>query len=121
MPSPTWQHLLGGWPWFSGEGQYPIPAYSEFIPPPRLGQKAYSLVPVPLFEDTDSDTWPVTEYEEAMELQPGLAHIACQIVPKLAALAAGRHAHGIAKGKLEDNPYWPPELAAHAGSLAHQR
>ena len=28
-------------PWFEGEGNYPIPAYSEFMPPPRVGRKPY--------------------------------------------------------------------------------
>src|SRR5947209_21817 len=107
MPSPTWQHLLEGWPWFHGESRFPIPAYSEFIPPPRLARKPYSSDSLLLFEDMDSDTWPVSEYEEAMELRPGLAHIAHQLVPRFARLAAGHHAHGIAKTKLDDNPYWP--------------
>ena len=36
-------------------------------------------------------------------------------------LAAGRPAHGIARGKLAGNPYWPSELAQAAGRLAHER
>jgi hypothetical protein len=121
MPSTTWQHLLDGWPWYRGDARFPIPAYSEFIPPPRLGRKPYTPDPMLLFEDLDSDTWPVSEYEETMELRPGLLHIARQLVPRLAGLAAGHHSHGISKTKLDDNPYWPPELAARAGSFAHER
>ena len=33
-----WKRLLQGRPWFRGEGSFPFPAYSEFMPPPRLGQ-----------------------------------------------------------------------------------
>ncbi len=36
-------------------------------------------------------------------------------------LGNGRSAHGISKAKLEGNPYWPPELAQHAGKLSHER
>src|SRR5437762_2126388 len=37
MPTRGWKQLVAGWPWFRGEGSYPLPAYSEFMPPPRLG------------------------------------------------------------------------------------
>ncbi len=36
-------------------------------------------------------------------------------------LGHGRPAHGIARAKLEGNPFWPPELAERAGRLAHER
>jgi hypothetical protein len=36
-----WQQLVAGWPRFRGEGSYPLPAYSEFLPPPQLGRKHY--------------------------------------------------------------------------------
>ena len=32
---------LEGWPWFKGAGNYPINAYSEFMPPPLLGLSPY--------------------------------------------------------------------------------
>ena len=74
MPMPGWKQLLAGWPWFQGEGSYPIAAYSEFMPPPRLGWKPYGNEPPDpqLFIDEDPWGWYVTEYEEANELQPGL-------------------------------------------------
>jgi hypothetical protein len=121
MATSAWKTLLAGWPWFQGEGSYPLAAYSEFMPPPRLGRKAYSPVNLPLFAGTDKHGWPVTEYEEAFELQPGLHAIALQIVHSLEHLGHGRSAHGIARGKLIDNPYWPTELAQAAGSLNHER
>jgi hypothetical protein len=121
MATSAWKAMLKGWPWFRGADSYPIAAYSEFMPPPRLGRRPYSPVNLPMFVDADPHGWPVTEYEEAFELQPGLHHIARQVVNSLEHLGHGRSAHGIAQGKLTDNPYWPPELAKHAGSLAHER
>ncbi len=41
MAEQGWQKLLAGYPWFAGEGNYPIAAYSEYMPPPRVGRKAY--------------------------------------------------------------------------------
>ena len=41
MPAQGWKRLLAGAPWFRGAGNYPIAAYSEFMPPPRLGPKPY--------------------------------------------------------------------------------
>jgi hypothetical protein len=121
MPSPTWSQLLADWPWFRGEGNYPIAAYSEYLPPPRLGRKAYSPVPLPFFDNPESDTWPVTEYEEVFELQAGFSTLARELIAALAALGGGRHAHGLSKAKLAGNPFWPSELAASAGKLNHER
>src|SRR5262249_11722388 len=36
-------------------------------------------------------------------------------------LGRGRPTPQISWRKLEHNPYWPPELAAHAGKLRHER
>ena len=33
-----WQNLMTGYPWFAGKDCYPLPAYSEFMPPPFLGR-----------------------------------------------------------------------------------
>ena len=40
--------ILQGWPWFTGTGNYPISAYSEFMPPPLLGRSPYGSAD-PLF------------------------------------------------------------------------
>ncbi len=40
MPKTGWQRLVAGTSWFRSPGRYPIPAYSEFMPPPRLLAKA---------------------------------------------------------------------------------
>src|SRR5262249_39534249 len=88
-----------------------------------LGRKPYphaELEPYPFFEG-DPFGWQLTEYEEALELRPGLEQVAGQVVTALAHLGHGRPAHGIARGKLSNNPCWPPELAAKAGALPHER
>jgi hypothetical protein len=121
MPKRGWSQLLSGSPWFTGQGQYPIAAYSEFMPPPRLILKPYgSRDPWPL-DESERWGWPITEYEEALMLRPGLQRIAEQVVNSLVHLGHGRSTHGIAKEKLLDNPYCSRELAEAAGKLAHER
>jgi hypothetical protein len=116
-----WKQLLKGWPWFRGSGSYPIAAYSEFLPPPRLGRKPYGE-PEPLpFADGDQWGWQVSEYEEAREFRPGLARIAQEIVGSLYRLGSGQPTHSVSRGTLGDNPYWPETLAHAAGRLEHER
>ena len=59
-----WQRLLVGKPWFRGEGKYPVPAYSEFMPAPRVGIKSYGTEDAHFFDENDPWGWPVTEAEE---------------------------------------------------------
>src|SRR5690348_6287075 len=97
--------LLKGWPWFRGAGRYPIAAYSEFLPPPRLGRKPHGeLEPRPLSPD-DPHGWHVSEYEEYFELRPGLEKVARHVLAALQQLGAGSPAHGISQAKLANNPY----------------
>jgi hypothetical protein len=119
MPAPGWKQLLHNASCFHGEGKYPIAAYSEFIPPPRLGIKPYGGRHY--FEENDPWGWPVTEFEECFELRPGLENVARQMVGALVHLGCGRPAHGIARNKLENNPCWAPELCEQAGALGHER
>jgi hypothetical protein len=65
--------------------------------------------------------WQVTEHEEASELRPGLEQVAAQVVPPLVRLGRGEAGHGIGRGTLRDNPYWPTQLAERAGTLAQER
>jgi hypothetical protein len=107
---------------FAGEGRFPLRAYSEMMPPPYVGIKPY---------DPDRAHAPATcgaagegaldvsEYEQAHELAPGLAHIADRLVFELGKLVRG-DAHALPATLLAGNPAWPDELAeaARAGRLA---
>ena len=64
--------------------------------------------------------WLVTEYEEALELRPGLQRIGEQLVDVLSRLGRGERAHGIEGRKLDGNPCWPDELRKN-GAPAHER
>jgi hypothetical protein len=120
MPKSGWEQLLSGAPWFQDDGKFPIEAYSEFMPPPRLGIKPYSNRVSSGVIHQDPNGWQVTEYEEAFEFRPGFQHLTEQLVRAFEHLGSGRPAHGIARAKLTDNPYWPPELAERAGNLSHE-
>jgi hypothetical protein len=112
VPRKGWRELLEGAPWLEN-GEYPIPAYSEFMPAPRLGMKPCGSIDPTLFRDDDPYGWTITEIEETSELQPGLHHIAQQLLAKLQKLGRGE-AHGIAKKKLNGNPCWATSLRAPA-------
>ena len=123
MTGPGWKQLLDGAPWFEGPDSYPVAAYSEFMPAPRLGLKPYRYSrPDPLlFQSDDAHGWYVTEYEEELELRPGLLALAEHLLHPLTHLCRGEPAHGLPRVKLADNPFWPPNLAQSAGSLPHER
>jgi hypothetical protein len=119
-----WKKLLSGYPWFNCDGCYPLPAYSEFMPSPKLGQKPLGEIDNELFDDNDPYGWQITEMEEEYELRPGIVHSGHQIMNNLVKLGKGlkeNHIHGHGGQNLKDNPYWPPELSVHAGSLFHER
>jgi len=123
-PSIGYHRLLEGYPWFEGPGSFPLPAYSEFMPPPCLRRRPYGREDHTPFADDDPFGWIVPEVEEEYELQPGLHGLAQQIVSQLVELGQGGPAHRIAghqRRNLAENPYWPPELAARAGHLPHER
>jgi hypothetical protein len=120
-----WEKLIEGYPWFSGKGRYPLPAYSEYMPPPTLGCSPYrGEIDRLLFWKDDPYGWRIAEIEEEYELQPGLQNIAKQVLEQLVKLGSGQPAYRIGghRGRnLQDNPYWPAELAEHAGHLDHER
>jgi hypothetical protein len=116
-----WKQLLEGWPWFRGEGSFPLRPNSEFMPPLRLLRKPYGTDdPVTVSED-DPWGWPINEYEEETAIQPGLESIAGHLMKKLVGLCRGDSAGAIDEYKLRDNPYWPKELRKHADCLSHER
>jgi hypothetical protein len=117
----AWHQLLVGRPWFQGEDHFPIAAYSEYVPPPRLGCWPYrSTDPVP-FAKVDPWGWNVTEYEEDFELRPGLHAIGHQLLKLFMRLGRGQSLRGAVRKQLFENPYWPPELREQAGDLTHDR
>jgi len=120
-----WKKFWEGFPWFEGENGYLLRAYSEFMPPPALGFEPRSgNVYSWLFSESDPAGWQVYEMEEEFQLQPGLEDIGQQMMQHLIQLGngtlpprlAGHHNHN-----LIGNPFWPPELAAMAGKLNHER
>jgi hypothetical protein len=118
-----WKQLIDGWPWFRGEGSFPVLPNSEFMPPLRFVRKPYGAfdhVAMALAED-DPFGWPITEYEEELMLKPGLKDIARRVLSHLVPLARGKDDHGISEFKLRDNPYWPAELAKRIPCLTHER
>lgn len=119
-----WQKLLAGYPWYNCKGCYPIAAYSEFMPPPRLGRKPYGKIDHRIFQEDDPYGWKISEMEEEYELKPGIEHIGQQILNNIIKLGKGLPHHQISGHggeNLMNNPYWPPVLAARAGSLTHER
>ncbi len=113
MAALGWQELIPPEDCFRGEDKFRIDAYSEFMPPPRVGWKPYATQPInpQLFSEDDPFGWYVTELEETRELQPGLLHIAKQVLGKLARSVDGDPHTGIPKRFLTANPYWSAELA----------
>jgi hypothetical protein len=119
-----WQKLTAGYPWYNCEGCFPLPAYSEFMPSPRLGISLLGNLDNSLFAEDDPYGWRITEMEEEYELKPGIEHVGRQIMNNLIKLGKGlpeHYIHGHGGQNLKDNPYWPPELSERAGTLDHER
>ena len=119
-----WQKLVEGYPWFVGEGRYPLPAYSEFMPSPRVGCSLYGDIDKALFTEDDPYGWRVPEIEEEYELRPGLAQIATQVLRYLTKFGRGEQDYRIVgreRRMMEGNPYWSPELDARLGSFERER
>jgi hypothetical protein len=119
-----WQKLVEGYPWFVGEGRYPLPAYSEFMPSPRVGCSLYGDIDRALFAEDDVYGWRVPEIEEEYELRPGLAHIAKEVLGYLVRFGRGEQANRVVghnRRLVTDNPYWSPELDARLGSFERER
>jgi hypothetical protein len=120
MPLRGWK-VLADTCTFRGERQYPIAAYSEFMPPVRLGCGPYCGKMDGFFCEEDPLGFAVTEFEEVFELRPGLENIAHQVLGALQHMVCGELAERLSKNKLVNNPYWSPELARQVGALRHER
>jgi hypothetical protein len=108
-----WSSLIPSNTFVPAPGTFRIEAYSEFMPPPRVGWKPYGPVPVDsrVFSPDDPFVWKVHEFDEALELQPGLYHIARQLLTRLKRLQEGKPEIGLPRHISHNNPFWPPELA----------
>ena len=105
---------------FKQYSQYPLMAYSEFMPPIHFAGSAYDGQVKGFFQKDVPLEFPITEYEEAFEVHPGLENIAHQILHALSHLAKGETAERLARNKLINNPYWPDELAQQVQNLRHE-
>ena len=96
---------------------FPILAYSEFMPPPRLARRPLGEWETGSFDPADPWGLQISEAQTAWELEPGLEHVAHALLGAFADLADGQPPpliRGHHSQHLEGNPYWPPELARKA-------
>jgi hypothetical protein len=116
MARAGWSKLIPGDDGSHRPGAFRIAAYSEYVPPPRVGWKPYGPVPVDsyVFSPDDPFGWKVHEFDEALELQPGLHHVARQLMTRLWRLQDGNPDTGLPRHVSRDNPFWPPELASES-------
>lgn len=101
---------------FAGDGRFPLPAYSELMPPPWVGIKPYQphrRSAAATAMAGAEDTLDITEYEQAQELGPGLAQVAGRVLAELRKLQTAS-GHGLPRLMLEGNPAWTAELAEAA-------
>ena len=121
MSIPGWDRLLAGSSQDRGEGAYPIAAYSEFMPAPRMVVMPYGTVRPGCRTAEDGWGWSITEHEEALELRPGLEQVAAQVIPALVRLGRGEAGTRHRPAHVDRQPV----LAAPAGRtgrpLTHER
>jgi hypothetical protein len=119
-----WRKLIADKPFSNKEGKFVLPAYSEFMPPPRVGCSRCGKPDNTIFSDDDDYGWKISEMEENYELLPGIENIGKQIMEHILKLGKGLQEYHIAghKGQnLINNPYWPSELAEKAGKLEYEQ
>ena len=121
----SWKKFLDTFPWFEGENGYPLPAYSEFMPPMHIGFRPYDAKVYPWhFREDDPDGFYIDESEEFLHLRPGQESMAQQCMKYIVELGKGNLPPGIAgrnNMNLKNNPFWPDDLAGKAGSLQYER
>lgn len=113
MARAGWSKLIPADGYLQSPGACRIDAYSEYVPPPRVGWKPYGPVAINsyLFAQNDPHGWMVHEFDEALELRPGLLQIARQLLTRLKRLQDGNPETGLPRHVSKNNPFWPPELA----------
>lgn len=91
------------------------------MPPVRLLRKPYGADDPILPHESDPCGWPVTEYEEALTIRPGLCDVARRLGVTLAQLATSKRPDStVAAFDLKENPYWPG-AAPSWRAPAHER
>jgi hypothetical protein len=123
-PTTGWQTLVQDFPWFVGAGRFPLPAYSEFMPAPRLGVSPYGEVDPALFAGDDPFGWRVQEVDEVHQLRPGMQNVANQVMAHLIRFLkdpSSIYVAGPGGRNLKGNPYWSEELASRASELTRRR
>jgi Peptidase family M28 len=109
-----WRSLIPVRSSFSGRGHFPIAAYSEFMPPPRIGAKPYGAFELESpFRDDDPWGWQIPNGEIEHEVAPGFASTARQLLETILALVSRRGIPRIGHHHLKDNPYWSTALAGN--------
>jgi hypothetical protein len=121
MARAGWSKLIPPQDSFQGSDALRIDAHSEYVPPPRVGWKPYGPVPInrSVFSPDDPFGWLIHEFDEALELQPGLHQIAKQLMARVQRLQHGNPDAGLPRHVSQNNPFWPPELAGT--NLQHDR
>lgn len=117
MPKQGWEELLTDLP----QKIAPILAYSEFMPPPRIGWRPYDEDHAAPRVPGNPFGWLVSEREQAQEIAPGLGLMAREVLHRLQRLHEDLSARGISRAILDGNPYFPPELSKIHGPLRHER
>ena len=112
-----WELLLAEAEELRGARAGPLRAYSEYMPAPRLGWKPCGEPDRGPRSPSDASRWCVSEYEEALQLAPGLDRIAKHVTRELLQLMRGAPSQ-FSRRLLDGNPAWPPEIAA-APAVAH--
>jgi hypothetical protein len=120
-----WGRFRKGFPWYNAGEEYPLAAYSEFMPPLRTGINPYDGSVYPwVFRDEDLFGWQVLEIEEEYQLRPGLENIGRQVMHHIFQLGTGTlpvHLAGHRQRNLVNNLFWPARLASHLGQLKQER
>jgi hypothetical protein len=101
MPKTGWQRLAAGTSWYRAAGRYPIPAYSEFMPPPRLGEKPYGAVEPSRLDSADPWGWPVSEYLPSL-----LARCTRARMAKTTSLTHGANTSQVEVGNIDQHGLW---------------
>src|SRR5688572_11045405 len=102
----AWKRMLADKDWCRGRGAFPLPAYSEWMPPVWVAQKPYphlNEVPSP---QVGEHGWAVSEYEQGQEVAPGLEFLARGLLAEMVRLGGGEAPHYLNRERLKNNPCW---------------